>query len=414
MSSLRTQHHLLRKVSLAGVLLLSINLVGLVVVGSTASYAATGETETFTSSQIGSSGETPQFTETGNWQLTWTYNCSNIGQSGNFSVSVNQPSTSTTADIGPNELGPGGSGTDYYTDTGVFSLTVISECDWSISVSPQSEPAPAPSPSSPVQPSPGCVPFASSAVAMAPTADNKGYWIADVKGHVDACGDAATSYGELAVSPAAPIVGMAVTPDGGGYYLVGSDGGIFTFGDARYYGSVPGLPASERPPVPVVGMAVDPSGQGYWEVTSAGDVYSFGDAQFYGSTGNIDLAKPIVGMAVDPKTGGYWLVGADGGVFAFNAPFDGSLPGLPASEQPGVPVVAIAGDPVSGGYWEVTTAGDIYSFGGAAFYGSTGNIDLAKPIVGMSVSSGGGGYRMVAADGGIFDFGNAPYEGSAA
>ncbi len=76
MSSLRTQHHLLRKVSLAGVLLLSINLVGLVVVGSTASYAATGETETFTSSQIGSSGETPQFTETGNWQLTWTYNCS--------------------------------------------------------------------------------------------------------------------------------------------------------------------------------------------------------------------------------------------------------------------------------------------------------------------------------------------------
>jgi hypothetical protein len=85
------------------------------------------------------------------------------------------------------------------------------------------------------------------------------------------------------------------------------------------------------------------STNGYWEVTSGGDVYSFGDAPFHGSTGNIHLNKPIVGMAVDPATGGYWLVAQDGGIFAFDAPFEGSLPGLPASVQPGLPVVAMAG-----------------------------------------------------------------------
>ena len=36
----------------------------------------------------------------------------------------------------------------------------------------------------------------------------------------------------------------------------------------------------------------------------------------------------IVGMAADTATGGYWLVGSDGGVYAFDAPFDGSVPGL--------------------------------------------------------------------------------------
>jgi len=93
------------------------------------------------------------------------------------------------------------------------------------------------------------------------------------------------------------------TPDssytytGAGYWLVASDGGVFAFGDAGFFGSLPGLPASVRPASAVVGLVPTPDGGGYWEVTSAGDVYSFGDAGFFGSTGNLMLARPIVGMA---------------------------------------------------------------------------------------------------------------------
>ncbi|MHB1761485.1 MAG: G1 family glutamic endopeptidase, partial [Acidimicrobiales bacterium] len=129
----------------------------------------------------------------------------------------------------------------------------------------------------------------------------------------------------------------------GGYWLVASDGGVFAFGDAQFYGSMPGLPASAQPGKPVVALAPTPDGRGYWETTSAGDVYSFGDARFYGSTGNLALADPIVSMAPTPDGGGYWLVASDGGVFAFgDAQFYGSMPGLPASAQPGKPVVALA------------------------------------------------------------------------
>ena len=206
-----------------------------------------------------------------------------------------------------------------------------------------------------------------------------------------------------------PAVGMAMDPATGGYWLVASDGGVFSF-NAPFYGSLPGLPATEQPGQPVVAMAPDASGQGYWEVTSAGDVYSFGNATFQGSTGNISLAKPVVGMAMDPATGGYWLVAADGGVFSFNAPFFGSLPGLPASEQPGQPVVGMAVDASGQGYFEVTSAGDVYSFGNATFQGSTGNISLAKPVVGMAMDPATGGYWLVASDGGVFSF-NASFFG---
>ena len=58
-----------------------------------------------------------------------------------------------------------------------------------------------------------------------------------------------------------------------------------------------------------------------------------------GFTGNLVLNKPIVGMAAIADGGGYWLVASDGGIF---------------------------------------------SFGDAAFYGSTGGMQLVAPVVGMS------------------------------
>ena len=97
---------------------------------------AGADTDTFTSTQIGSSGSTPDFSQSGQWLMDWSYNCSSYGSQGNFAVEVNQPAGSSIVDIGPNELGNSGSGVDYYYDTGQFNLSVDSECDWSITVEP--------------------------------------------------------------------------------------------------------------------------------------------------------------------------------------------------------------------------------------------------------------------------------------
>ena len=212
---------------------------------------------------------------------------------------------------------------------------------------------------SPATPPPGPV------VSIAPDASSGGYWMATAFGHVISC------HGTFMGSPAslaAPVVAIVPTRHGNGYWLVGSDGGVFTYGTARFYGSLPGLPAPVRPHSPVVALVPDPTGGGYWEVTMAGDVYSFGNAAFHGSLGAVPLAEPIVGAAVDPATGGYWLVGAEGNVFSFDAPFYGSMGGLHLDK----PVVGIAAAPTGHGYWLVAADGGVFSFGSARFYGSTG------------------------------------------
>ena len=111
------------------------------------------------------------------------------------------------------------------------------------------------------------------------------------------------------------------------------------------------------------------------------------------------------------------------------------------------------GTPDGGGYWLVASDGGIFSYGDARFYGSTGRIDLNKPVVGMAPTPDGGatgswrptaasspsvtpllrldrlhgpqqahrrmastpdgkGYWLVASDGGIFTFGDAQFYGS--
>ena len=93
---------------------------------------AAADSDTFSSATIGQSGSTPSFNQTAAWSLSWSYsNC--LGGSGNFSADING---SSDADPGPNELGSGGSGTDVYYDAGTFNISVISECDWSITVAP--------------------------------------------------------------------------------------------------------------------------------------------------------------------------------------------------------------------------------------------------------------------------------------
>ena len=247
---------------------------------------------------------------------------------------------------------------------------------------------------------------AAAGVALATTADGRGYWVAASNGGVFSFGYASFYGSEGGQSLHAPIVGMAATPDGRGYWLVGSDGGVFTFGDASFYGSTGALHLN----APIVGMASTSDGHGYWLVASDGGVFSFGDASFYGSTGALRLNAPIVGMAARPSGGGYWLVGTDGGIFSFGAAsFYGSTGALHLNAS----IVGMTAASDGHGYWLVGSDGGIFTFGDASFNGSAGALHLNAPIVAMAATPDGHGYRLVGSDGGVFTFGDASFYGSA-
>ncbi len=247
---------------------------------------------------------------------------------------------------------------------------------------------------------------AQTAVAIAPTPDGGGYWVASSTGAVFPFGDA-VSYGSMRGQPLdAPVVGMAATPDGKGYWLVASDGGVFSFGDASFRGSAGGLALNK----PIVGMAATHDGNGYWLVAADGGIFAYGDAAFWGSTGSLRLNQPVVGMTPAAGGSGYWLVAADGGIFAYG---DAAFLGSTGSIRLNQPVVGMAAAPTGSGYWLVAADGGIFAYGDAAFWGSTGSIRLNQPMVGMAVVPSGDGYWMVGADGGVFSLGQAPFEGSA-
>ena len=192
-------------------------------------YGPNSTPVTYSSSQTGDSGGTQRFSVSSTWTMSWSYNCANFGFPGNFSVNVTQPSGDLTFDLGPNELGLSGSGTDTYTDTGVFSLEVNSECNWSITINSAASPSPAPAP--------GPAPAAPTAVGIASTPNGGGYWIAHSNGAVSPHGNAINYGGVSNLVLNVPINHIVSTPDGGGYWLVAADGGTFTEGDAHFYGS---------------------------------------------------------------------------------------------------------------------------------------------------------------------------------
>jgi hypothetical protein len=247
-------------------------------------------------------------------------------------------------------------------------------------------------------------PPSTAAVAIASSADGKGYWLALADGNVLAYGDAA-SYGSLVsdgITPATQIVAITATPDGKGYWLTGADGGVFAFGVARYAGS-------NTAAQPATGLVTTPDGNGYWIGDSGGGASSYGDSvAFPDAIG--PLNQPAVGIAATATGSGFWEVASDGGIFSFgNAAFLGSMGGQRLNQ----PVVGMAADRATGGYWEVASDGGIFSFH-TPFFGSTGDITLNAPIVGMAATPGGDGYWLLGADGGVFTFGDAGYYGSAA
>lgn len=71
---------------------------------------------------------TEYFHVNGEWELDWSYDCSNVSGSGNFIVEVN----GDVNDLLVNELGSGDSGTEYVHAGGDVYLKINSECDWTV------------------------------------------------------------------------------------------------------------------------------------------------------------------------------------------------------------------------------------------------------------------------------------------
>lgn len=74
--------------------------------------------------------DTAKFTVSGDWDLQYSFDCSNFGQSGNFSVYEDYPD----GDILTNELAKKGTDVTHEHEGGTHWLKVSSECSWKIKV----------------------------------------------------------------------------------------------------------------------------------------------------------------------------------------------------------------------------------------------------------------------------------------
>jgi hypothetical protein len=78
--------------------------------------------------------KTAIFQTPGEWQLYWSYNCSNFGFKGNFIVSV-YDGGSRLVDVPVNDLGMSGSNVAYeHNLSGPYYLEINSECTWQVIV----------------------------------------------------------------------------------------------------------------------------------------------------------------------------------------------------------------------------------------------------------------------------------------
>jgi len=217
---------------------------------------------------------------------------------------------------------------------------------------------------------------------------------------------------------------ISATPTGSGYFTMDGLGGIFTHGDARFFGSVPGLRQQGHSigAARVVDLSTTTDGRGYWILDDAGGIFTFGNANFFGSVPGLRNAGLAIGMArvldlaPTASNGGYYLLDEAGGVFTFgDAIFYGSIPQL---RERGVAigeadVVAITPFPRGGGYWMLDESGGLFSFGRAPFLGSLPGRGIAARAIAMAATPNGDGYWIATADGGVHAFGAAKYFGSA-
>lgn len=101
----------------------------------------------------GGTKSTQTFTVEKSWQLQWSYDCSNFGDSGSFMVAIKNSDGSPSDNEDVSQSGTSGADTEYYHTGGSYYLEVDSECKWHIVVedsgassagTPQSSPSRAP------------------------------------------------------------------------------------------------------------------------------------------------------------------------------------------------------------------------------------------------------------------------------
>lgn len=78
--------------------------------------------------------QTQPFTATGNWTITYTFNCSNFGYKGNFQIDVFNTDGSDNGDDGANDVAMSGGATHTFSDTGEHYLSIHSQCNWHVVV----------------------------------------------------------------------------------------------------------------------------------------------------------------------------------------------------------------------------------------------------------------------------------------
>lgn len=235
-----------------------------------------------------------------------------------------------------------------------------------------------------------------------------GYWYVTSSGSVEHQGAARPFSSPSRPAPSA-VVAIVPTPDAGGYYLAGAAGGVYNYGDAGFFGSKAHALLSGRP---VVAMAASPDARGYYLVTSAGNVFVFGDARFYGSPVHAHLASRVVAFATTPDGRGYWVATASGEVLGYG---DATPRAAPAIAHVSGRVVAIAASPTGPGCYLATSSGSVYGVGGARPLGAPApHGRLAGSVTGFAVTADGAGYYLVTSRGSVYNSASAPFFGSSA
>ena len=147
---------------------------------------------------------------------------------------------------------------------------------------------------------------------------------------------------------------------------------------------------------------------------------SFGSAVTYATTVNSWGPTPTGTVAfTDGSTAlcTATLSGGSGSCVATNTPqgsgvvqgrYSGDVNSAPSSGTTGVDVSPA----LAHGYWLVGSDGGIFTFGVAKFWGSTGVIELQRPVVGIVPTSDRNGYWLDASDGGVFAYGDTQFYGS--
>jgi hypothetical protein len=255
------------------------------------------------------SGTTASFNQSGPWTMSWTYDCSSaLAGIGNFIVQVN----GSIVDQGTNEVGAGGSGTDYYYDTGTFSLVVTSECNWAITVIPGSGAATG----TPVTITSAEIGVDGNSQAISIGGAWTMAWSYDCTGTLGGTGTFSVNINE----PPGDLnfdLGPNESGVGGSGVDSYSNTGTLTLSSIsecpwsitiNSSGSSQAATTPTGFPTPVTGMASTPDGRGYWITNAYGDISQHGDAWDFGSLAGHTLNAPITHIVPTPDGKGYWLV----------------------------------------------------------------------------------------------------------